>query len=153
MPKLNLQARSTHSHSVTEYHLYTITEDFFKLTKKELTDLVQVGEVLIFKSHLDEEGTLIKASDIDMYQEVLIYTEVQRQNNPQNLDITPQEALSLMTDIQIIEEDGDALEIWERDMEALPTIAELDPGHTMYVEVPCSAELDMAMANESENIQ
>ena len=46
-----------------------------------------------------------------------------------------------------------AAEFFERDMEALPTIAELDPGHTMYVEVPCSAELDMAMANESENIQ
>ena len=126
MPKLNLQARSTQSHSVTEYHIYTITEDFFKLTKKELTDLVQVGEVLIFKSHLDEQGTLIKASDIDMYQEIVVYTEVQRQNNPQNLHITPQEALSLMTDIQIIEEDG---------------------------EIPCSLELDMAMANESENIQ
>ena len=144
MPKLNLQARSTHSHSVTEYHLYTINEDFFKLTKKELTDLVQVGEVLIFKSHLDEEGTLIKASDIDMYQEVLIYTEVQRQNNPQNLDITPQEALSLMTDIQIIEEDGDALEFtsaWTQE----------DVNDNLVIE--CSKELDMAMANESENIQ
>ena len=75
MPKLNLQARSTQSHSVTEYHIYTITEDFFKLTKKELTDLVQVGEV---------------------------------------------------TDIQIMEEDG---------------------------EIPCSLQLDMEMANESENIQ
>tara|TARA_R110000824_G_scaffold324326_1_gene511252 strand:+ start:204 stop:638 length:435 start_codon:yes stop_codon:yes gene_type:complete len=144
MPKLNLQARSTHSHSVTEYHIYTINEDFFKLTKKELTDLVQVGEVLIFKSHLDEEGTLIKASDIDMYQEVLIYTEVQRQNNPQNLDITPQEALSLMTDIQIIEEDGDALEFtsaWTQE----------DVNDNLVIE--CSKELDMAMANESENIQ
>ena len=126
MPKLNLQARATQSHSKTEYHVYTITEDFFKLTKKELTDLVQVGEVLLFKSHLDEEGTLIKASDIDMYQEILVHTSVQRQNNPQNLHITPQEALSLMTDIQVIEEDG---------------------------EIPCSLELDMAMANESENIQ
>jgi len=126
MPKLNLQSRSTRSHSKTEYHIYTITEDFFKLTKKELTDLVQVGEVLLFKSHLDEEGTLLKCSDIDMYQEIVVYTEVQRQNNPQNLDITPQEALSLMTDIQVMEEDG---------------------------EIPCSLELDMAMANESENIQ
>jgi hypothetical protein len=126
MPKLNLQARATRSHSKTEYHIYTITEDFFKLTKKELTDLVQVGEVLLFKSHLDEEGTLLKCSDIDMYQEIVVYTEVQRQNNPQNLHITPQEALSLMTDIQVIEEDG---------------------------EIPCSLELDMAMANESENIQ
>jgi hypothetical protein len=126
MPKLNLQARSTRSHSKTEYHIYTITEDFFKLTKKELTDLVQVGEVLLFKSHLDEEGTLLKCSDIDMYQEVVVHTEVRRQNNPQNLHITPQEALSLMTDIQVMEEDG---------------------------EIPCSLELDMAMANESENIQ
>ena len=82
MSKLNLQARSTHSHSVTEYHLYTINEDFFKLTKKELTDLVQVGEVLIFKSHLDEQGTLIKTSDVEMYQEVVVHTEVRRQNNP-----------------------------------------------------------------------
>ena len=106
MPKLNLQARSTHSHSVTEYHLYTINEDFFKLTKKELTDLVQVGEVLIFKSHLDEQGTLIKASDVEMYQEIVIYTEVRRQNNPQNLEYTPQEALSYMTDIQIMEEES-----------------------------------------------
>ena len=110
MPKLNLQARSTQSHSVTEYHLYTITEDFFKLTKKELTDLVQVGEVLLFKSHLDEQGTLIKASDVDVYQEVVIYTEVQRQNNPQNLDYTPQEALSYMTNIQIIEEESTKLQ-------------------------------------------
>jgi hypothetical protein len=31
--------------------------------------------------------------------------------------------------------------------------AELEPGHPMYVEVPCSAELDIQMANESENIQ
>ena len=144
MPKLNLQARSTHSHSVTEYHLYTINEDFFKLTKKELTDLVQVGEVLIFKSHLDEQGTLIKASDIDMYQEIVVYTSVQRQNNPQNLHITPQEALSLMTDIQIIEEDGDALEFtsaWTQE----------DVNDNLVIE--CSKELDMAMANESENIQ
>lgn len=128
MPKLNLQARSTQSHSVTEYHIHTDHkyDNFFKLTKKELTDLVQVGEVLIFKSHLDEEGTLLKCSDVDMYQEIVVYTEVQRQNNPQNLDITPQEALSLMTDIQVMEEDG---------------------------EIPCSLELDMAMANESENIQ
>ena len=92
--------------SVTEFHIHTINEDFFKLTKKELTDLVQVGEVLIFKSHLDEQGTLIKASDIDMYQEIVVYTSVQRQNNPQNLHITPQEALSLMTDIQIMEEES-----------------------------------------------
>lgn len=144
MAKLNLQARATQSHSITEYHVYTITEDFFKLTKKELTDLVQVGEVLIFKSHLDEEGTLLKCTDIDMYQEVLIYTEVQRQNNPQNLDITPQEALSLMTDIQIIEEDGDALEFtsaWTQE----------DVNDNLVIE--CSKELDMAMANESENIQ
>ena len=126
MPKLNLQARSTQSHSVTEYHIYTTNEDFFKLTKKELTDLVQVGEVLMFKSHLDEQGTLLKCSDVDMYQEIVVYTEVQRQNSPQDLDITPQEALSLMADIQIIEEDG---------------------------EIPCSLEFDMAMANESENIQ
>ena len=105
--KLNLQARSTQRYSVTEYHIYTITEDFFKLTKKELTDLVQVGEVLIFKSHLDEQGTLIKASDVEMYQEIVIYTEVRRQNNPQNLEYTPQEALSYMTDIQIMEEDLD----------------------------------------------
>ena len=105
MPKLNLQARSTHSHSVTEYHLYTINEDFFKLTKKELTDLVQVGEVLIFKSHLDEQGTLVKASDIENYKEVVIYTEVQRENSPQNLEYTAQEALSYMTDIQIMEEE------------------------------------------------
>ena len=126
MPKLNLQARSTQSHSVTEYHIYTITEDFFKLTKQELTDLVQVGEVLMFKSHLDEQGTLLKCSDIDMYQEVVVYTEVRRQNNPQNLEYTAQEALSYMTDIQIMEEDG---------------------------EIPCSLQLDMEMANESENIQ
>ena len=126
MPKLNLQARSTQSHSVTEYHIYTITEDFFKLTKQELTDLVQVGEVLMFKSHLDEQGTLLKCSDIDMYQEIVVHTEVRRQNSPQNLEYTAQEALSYMTDIQIIEEDG---------------------------EIPCSLELDMAMANESENIQ
>ena len=46
-----------------------------------------------------------------------------------------------------------AREFWERDMEALPTIAELEPGHPMYVEVPCSKELDMEWANESENIQ
>jgi len=126
MPKLNLQARSAQSHSVTEYHIHTITEDFFKLTKKELTDLVQAGEVMMFKSHLDEQGTLLKASDVDVYQEVVIYTEVQRQNNPQNLEYTPQEALSHMTNIQIMEEDG---------------------------EIPCSRDLDMAMANESENIQ
>ena len=108
MPKLNLQARSTQSHSVTEYHIHTDHkyDNFFKLTKKELTDLVQVGEVLIFKSHLDEQGTLIKASDVEMYQEVVIYTEVRRQNNPQNLEYTPQEALSYMTDIQIMEEES-----------------------------------------------
>jgi len=104
--KLNLQARSTQSHSVTEYHIYTITEDFFKLTKQELTDLVQVGEVLMFKSHLDEKGTLIKASDVEMYQEIVIYTEVRRQNHPQNLEYTAQEALSYMTDIQIMEEES-----------------------------------------------
>tara|TARA_R110000823_G_scaffold38441_9_gene103605 strand:+ start:4872 stop:5252 length:381 start_codon:yes stop_codon:yes gene_type:complete len=126
MPKLNLQARSTQSHSVTEYHIYTITEDFFKLTKQELTDLVQVGEVLMFKSHLDEQGTLLKCSDIDMYQEIVVHTEVRRQNSPQNLEYTAQEALSYMTDIQIMEEDG---------------------------EIPCSLQLDMEMANESENIQ
>ena len=108
MPKLNLQSSSTRSHSVTEYHIHTDHkyDNFFKLTKKELTDLVQVGEVLIFKSHLDEQGTLIKASDVEMYQEIVIYTEVQRQNNPQNLDITPQEALSYMTDIQVMEEES-----------------------------------------------
>ena len=108
MPKLNLQSSSTHSRSVTEYHIHTDHkyDNFFKLTKKELTDLVQVGEVLIFKSHLDEQGTLIKASDVEMYQEIVIYTEVQRQNNPQNLDITPQEALSYMTDIQVMEEES-----------------------------------------------
>ena len=108
MPKLNLQSSSTRSSSVTEYHIYTNHkyDNFFKLTKKELTDLVQVGEVLIFKSHLDEQGTLIKASDVEMYQEIVIYTEVQRQNNPQNLDITPQEALSYMTDIQVMEEES-----------------------------------------------
>ena len=111
MPKLNLQARSTQSHSVTEYHIYTTNEDFFKLTKKELTDLVQVGEVLIFKSHLDEQGTLLKCSDVDMYQEIVIYTEVQRQNSPQDLDITPQEALSLMADVQILEEESTNLSI------------------------------------------
>jgi|AACY02.17.fsa_nt_gi hypothetical protein len=128
MPKLNLQARSTQSHSVTEYHIHTDHkyDNFFKLTKKELTDLVQVGEVLIFKSHLDEQGTLIKTSDVEMYQEVVVHTEVRRQNNPQNLHITPQEALSYMTEIQVMEEEG---------------------------EIPCSLELDMAMANESENIQ
>tara|TARA_B110000977_G_scaffold87721_1_gene116680 strand:+ start:34 stop:372 length:339 start_codon:yes stop_codon:yes gene_type:complete len=108
MPKLNLQSSSTRSSSVTEYHIHTNHkyDNFFKLTKKELTDLVQVGEVLIFKSHLDEQGTLIKASDVEMYQEIVIYTEVQRQNNPQNLDITPQEALSYMTDIQVMEEES-----------------------------------------------
>ena len=108
MPKLNMQASSTRSRSVTEYHIHTNHkyDNFFKLTKKELTDLVQVGEVLIFKSHLDEQGTLIKASDVEMYQEIVIYTEVQRQNNPQNLDITPQEALSYMTDIQVMEEES-----------------------------------------------
>jgi len=103
-----MQASSTRSRSVTEYHIHTNHkyDNFFKLTKKELTDLVQVGEVLIFKSHLDEQGTLIKASDVEMYQEIVIYTEVQRQNNPQNLDITPQEALSYMTDIQVMEEES-----------------------------------------------
>ena len=111
MPKLNLQAKSTQRHSVTEYHIYTITEDFFKLTKKELTDLVQAGEVMMFKSHLDEQGTLLKASDVDVYQEVVIYTEVQRQNNPQNLEYTPQEALSHMTNIQIMEEESTNLSI------------------------------------------
>ena len=52
MPKLNLQSSSTHSHSVTEYHIHTDHkyDNFFKLTKKELTDLVQqrwytVGEL------------------------------------------------------------------------------------------------------------
>jgi hypothetical protein len=108
MPKLNLQSSSTHSRSVTEYHIHTDHkyDNFFKLTKKELTDLVQVGEVLIFKSHIDEQGTLIKASDVEMYQEIVIYTEVRRQNNPQNLEYTPQEALSYMTDIQIMEEES-----------------------------------------------
>jgi len=105
MSKLNMQKRSTQQHSVTEYHIHTINEDFFKLTKKELTDLVQVGEVTVFKSHLDEQGTLLNASDVEMYQEVVIYTAVQRQNSPQNLDISPQEALSYMTDIQIMEEE------------------------------------------------
>jgi hypothetical protein len=38
---------------------------------------------------------------------------------------------------------------WEIDMEALPTIAELEPGHPMYVEVECSASLDYKWANES----
>jgi len=126
MPKLNMQKRSTQQHSVTEYHIHTTNEDFFKLTKEELTDLVQVGETTIFKSHLDEQGTLLKASDVEMYQEVVIHTEVRRQNNPQNLEYSPQEALSYMTDIQIMEEEG---------------------------EIPGSLELDMAMANESENIQ
>jgi len=106
MPKLNLQSKSQHSHSVTEYHITTTNNDFFKITKKELTDLVQVGEVTVFKSHLDEQGTLLKASDVEMYQEVVIYTEVQRQNNPQNLEYSAQEALSYMTDIQIMEEES-----------------------------------------------
>ncbi len=109
MAKLNLQTRSTHSHSVTEYHIHTNQwtgykgNNFFKLTKKELTDLVQVGEVTIFKSHLDEQGTLLKVDDVEMYQEVVIHTEVRRQNNPQNLEYTPQEALSYSTGIQIME--------------------------------------------------
>ena len=112
MPKLKIPS-ALRIPSVTEYHIHTttqdknyITKDLWKLTKQELTDLVQVGEVLIFKSHLDEQGTLIKASDVEMYQEIVIYTEVQRQNNPQNLDITPQEALSYMTDIQVMEEES-----------------------------------------------
>ena len=107
MPKLNLQSSSTHSRSVTEYHIHTDHkyDNFFKLTKKELTDLVQVGEILIFKSHLDEQGTLLKTSDVEMYQEIVIHTEVRRQNNPQNLEYTAQEALSYMTDIQIMEEE------------------------------------------------
>jgi len=65
----------------------------------------------MFKSHLDEQGTLLKASDVDVYQEVVIYTEVQRQNNPQNLEYTPQEALSYMTNIQIMEEESTNLSI------------------------------------------
>jgi|TARA_B110000908_G_C10199293_1_gene424558 hypothetical protein len=107
MPKLNMQKRSTQQHSVTEYHIHTNHkyDNFFKLTKKELTDLVQVGEILIFKSHLDEQGTLLKTSDVEMYQEIVIHTEVRRQNNPQNLEYTAQEALSYMTDIQIMEEE------------------------------------------------
>ena len=118
MPKLNLQSSSPYSRSVTEYHIHTttqdknyITKDLWKLTKQELTDLVQVGEVLMFKSHLDEQGTLLKCSDVDMYQEIVIYTEVQRQNSPQDLDITPQEALSLMADVQIMEEESTNLSI------------------------------------------
>tara|TARA_R110000851_G_scaffold37986_4_gene97743 strand:+ start:5601 stop:5930 length:330 start_codon:yes stop_codon:yes gene_type:complete len=91
--------------SVTEYHIHTINEDFFKLTKKELTDLVQVGEVTVFKSHLDEQGTLIKASEVENYKEIVIYTEVQRETNPlyNNREYTAQEVLSYMTDIQIME--------------------------------------------------
>ena len=82
MPKLNLQSSSTHSHSVTEYHIHTDHkyDNFFKLTKKELTDLVQVGEVLIFKSHLDEQGTLLKCSDVDMYQEINFFIDTFEKN-------------------------------------------------------------------------
>ena len=118
MPKLNLQSSSPYSRSVTEYHIHTttqdknyITKDLWKLTKQELTDLVQVGEVTVFRSHLDEQGTLIKASDVETYKEVVIYTEIRRQHTPQNLEYTPQEALSYMTDIQIMEEESTNLSI------------------------------------------
>ena len=118
MPKLNLQSSSPYPCSVTEYHIHTttqdknyITKDLWKLTKQELTDLVQVGEVTVFRSHLDEQGTLIKASDVETYKEVVIYTEIRRQHTPQNLEYTPQEALSYMTDIQIMEEESTNLSI------------------------------------------
>ena len=104
MPKLKIPS-ALRIPSVTEYHIHTTNEDFFRLTKKELTDLVQVGEVTVFKSHLDEQGTLVKASDVEMYQEIVIYTDVQRENHPQNLEHTAQEALSYSTDIQIMEEE------------------------------------------------
>ena len=111
MPKLKIPS-ALRIPSVTEYHVHTtsqdknyITKNLWKLTKQELTDLVQVGEVLIFRSHLDEQGTLLKCSDVENYKEVVIYTEVQRENNPQNLEYTAQEALSYMTDIQIMEEE------------------------------------------------
>ena len=64
---------------------------------------------------------------IDCYQQVHIWKSVEKENHPQGLkEITAQEALSYSTGIQIMEEEG---------------------------EIECSKELDMQMANTSENIQ
>ena len=121
----------TPNRHVIEYHIHIvegtkigdiILPKWFKITKSQLTDLVQVGSFF-----MDKIDLTITIDMVESYQEVHVWKQIQRQTNPQGLvDCSAQESLSYSTGIQIMEEAG---------------------------EIPCSLELDMAMANESENIQ
>ena len=94
------------------------------LDVNEMKELVQMGRF----DYETGTGTMItiRPSDIYLSQEVVTYETLVRANYPSGGDkkgleeFTPQEALSLMTDIQIIEEES-----------------------------ICSKELDNAMYNES----
>ena len=121
---------------IIEHHIHIVEElrlqdgitlpKWFKISKAQLTDLVQVGSVL-----MDKIDMTITVDMIESYQEVQVWKCVNRENHPQGLsDITAQEALSYSTGIQIMDdtmgsfdENGDAIE--------------------------CSAELDNSWANES----
>ena len=91
-----------------EYHIHIVEgtkigditlPKWFKITKSQLTDLVQVGSCF-----MDKIDLTITIDMVETYQEVHVWKSVQRQNSPQDLDITPQEALSYSTGIQIMEE-------------------------------------------------
>ena len=124
------QIQTPQQHAI-EYHIHIVEgtkigditlPKWFKITKSQLTDLVQVGSFF-----MDKIDLTITIDMVESYQEVHVWKQIQRQTNPQGLvDCSAQESLSYSTGIQIMEEAG---------------------------EIPCSLELDMAMANESENIQ
>ena len=99
----------TPQHHAIEYHIHIVEgtkigditlPKWFKITKSQLTDLVQVGSFF-----MDKIDLTITIDMVATYQEVHVWKSVQKQNNPQGLnDITAQEALSYSTGIQIMEE-------------------------------------------------
>ena len=99
---------------IIEHRIYLVEElrlqngitlpEWFKITKSQLTDLVQVGKCKF--SNLHPHGSMYVTVDmIDCYQQVHIWKSVEKENHPQGLkEITAQEALSYSTGIQIMEE-------------------------------------------------
>jgi hypothetical protein len=137
----------------TQHRIYIVEElrlqdgitlpAWFNISKTQLTDLVQVGSVI-----MDKIDMTITIDMIECYQEVHVWKSVEKENHPQDLEgITAQEALSYTTGIQIMEEtmgsfdeNGDALEF---------TMAMTQDDANAQLEIECSAELDNAWANES----
>tara|TARA_R110002110_G_scaffold285975_1_gene500344 strand:- start:390 stop:884 length:495 start_codon:yes stop_codon:yes gene_type:complete len=71
-----------------------------KLQVNEMNELVQMGKFTIDRFHT------ITPSMIEQAKQMIVEEYTEREHRLTNLDeITPQEALSLMTDIQIIEEE------------------------------------------------